>query len=110
MEEGLEQLKAAHAMEVEELLAAHAEAMERLRMEKADASDEARRALARQAETAEHELNLSLGEARLQHEEERTRLMEELNARAEGELAALRDEQAEMAKRHLASESKRVAG
>jgi hypothetical protein len=35
--------------------------------------------------------------------------MEELNARAEGELAALRDEQADAAKRSLAAESKKVA-
>ena len=57
----------------------------------------------------EQELNLSLGEARLQHEEERTRLMEELNGRAEKELRLLKEEQEEAARRHLASESKRVA-
>lgn len=43
MEEGLKELKIAHAEEVEALLGAHAEQMERLRMEKQDASDEARR-------------------------------------------------------------------
>ena len=109
MEEGLKELKIAHAEEVEALLGAHAEQMERLRMEKQDASDEARAALARQAEVAEQELNLSLGEARLQHEEERTRLMEELNTRAEGELDTLKGEQEEIARRHLQAESKRVA-
>ena len=109
MDEGLGELKGAHTEEVERLLLAHAEQMERLQMEKVDASEEARSAIARQGEVAENELALSLGEARLQHEEERTRLMEELNGRAEAELSALRDEQTELAKRHLASESKRVA-
>ena len=36
--------------------------------------------------------------------------MEELNGRAEAELQALRAEQTEAAQKHLANESKRVAG
>ena len=109
MDEGLTQLKQAHSEEVDALMSEHDLEIEQLENERGAASEEARETLAEQQAAAEHALSLALGESALQHEEERTRLMEDLNSRAESELNALKDEQADLARRHLASESKRVA-
>lgn len=109
MEEGLSQLRSAHKEEVDALMREHEEEVEALERERDGLSEQAGEAIAQARQVAENELALALGEARLQHEEERTRLLEEINSRAESELSALRDEQAELARRHLQSESKRVA-
>ena len=109
MDEGLSQLRQAHKEEIDALLAEHEEEMESIEKERDAISDEAQETVTEAQKVAENELALALGEAHLQHEEERTRLMEELNTRAGAELAALRQEQEELARRQLASESKRLA-
>ena len=97
MGEGLEALKAAHEEHVAILEANHAEEMRKLHAERDGASGQAKAALAAQAKAAENDLQMALGEARLQHEEERTRLMEELNLRAENEISLAEGTKAELA-------------
>ena len=109
LDEGVSELKAVHAEQVTKLNAEHDAQLAELRAERDRLSAEATTALAQQSTIAEHELGLSLSEAKLQAEEERTRFMEETNARVERELQMLRDEQAEEARRFLAGEAKRIA-
>jgi len=108
LEEGLNELVRTHADELSALKQEQEQAQERLLAAKDDATAEGRAALVETAAAAEQEMVMALGEARLQHEEERTRFLEEINKRTEAELAALRDEVAEASRRHLVNETRRI--
>ena len=109
LEEGLKEMHDVHQVEVGELLMRQQREVEQLELEKDEATAEGRAALTQAIAAAEQKARLALGEQRLQHEEERTRFVEELNKRTEAELAALRDDLEEAARRHVANEAKRVA-
>lgn len=109
LEEGLKEMHDVHQVEVGELLMRQQREVEQLQLEKDEATAEGRAALTQAIAAAEQKARLALGEQRLQHEEERTRFVEELNKRTEAELAALRDDLEEAARRHVANEAKRVA-
>ena len=94
MEDGQHEMQEVHAREVEQLRAEISMERQDKARELADAA-----ALAAQALTEQKALNLSreeelMAEARLEHELQRTRQLEMINARSEVELSQLRIEQA----------------
>ena len=109
LEEGLKEMHDVHQVEVGEMLMRQQREVEQLELEKDEATAEGRAALTQAIAAAEQKARMALGEQRLLHEEERTRFVEELNKRTEAELAALRNDLEEAARRHVANEAKRVA-